>query len=316
MQPMFDGKQDKGDYITQAGLQDATNAALAQAKASGEFDGAQGPKGDTGEPGSTGPAGASGKDGLSINWRGEYTESANYKKNDAVSYDGSAYIMTSDSAIGAIPGIDDDWQLMAQKGNTGATGATGATGPAGAGLDVTGATVGQTVKISAVDSDGVPTAWAPVDMAGGGGWAPMDLVESQTLADGESVQYFLTGDYPEAHEMFVHFMSFCKTKDGADVATPTSFRLFWKANDAPDYGRLGMDIGNSVGTTTSERHVYIYLKRLYDGMITGKMFNSPSIGMLVNLSGKMPGTGMPGLKLTSSSGYVFEAGSTVEVYVR
>lgn len=36
-------------------------------------------------------------------------------------------------------------------------------------LNVTGATVGQTVKISAVDANGVPTAWVPVDMATGGG---------------------------------------------------------------------------------------------------------------------------------------------------
>ena len=56
--PLFDAKQPKGDYITQDGLQDATNAALAQAKASGEFDGAQGPKGDPGAAGPTGPAGA------------------------------------------------------------------------------------------------------------------------------------------------------------------------------------------------------------------------------------------------------------------
>lgn len=47
-------------------------------------------------------------------------------------------------------------------------GAQGPQGPAGAGLDVTGATVGQTVKISAVDEHGVPTAWVPVDMTAGG----------------------------------------------------------------------------------------------------------------------------------------------------
>ena len=35
-------KQPKGDYLTQDNLQSATNAALAQAKASGEFDGAAG----------------------------------------------------------------------------------------------------------------------------------------------------------------------------------------------------------------------------------------------------------------------------------
>ena len=40
----------------------------------------------------------------------------------------------------------------------------------GAGLDVTGATVGQTVKISAVDANGVPTAWVPVDVDVGLSW--------------------------------------------------------------------------------------------------------------------------------------------------
>ena len=78
--------------IAQSDLQAETNAALAQAKASGEFDGPAGPQG---------PAGTPGKDG--------------------------------------------------------------------AGMDVTGATVGQIAKIAAVDESGVPTAWSPVDMPGGGG---------------------------------------------------------------------------------------------------------------------------------------------------
>lgn len=37
------------------------------------------------------------------------------------------------------------------------------------GLGITGATVGQIAKISAVDENGVPTAWEPVDMPSGGG---------------------------------------------------------------------------------------------------------------------------------------------------
>lgn len=36
-------------------------------------------------------------------------------------------------------------------------------------LDITGATVGQIAKITAVDASGVPTAWSPVDMPTGGG---------------------------------------------------------------------------------------------------------------------------------------------------
>ena len=86
--------------IAQSDLQTATNAALAQAKASGEFDGPAGPQG---------PAGTPGKDG--------------------------------------------------------------------AGMDVTGATVGQIAKIAAVDASGVPTAWAPVDMPSGGGGGGREWVK-------------------------------------------------------------------------------------------------------------------------------------------
>lgn len=39
----------------------------------------------------------------------------------------------------------------------------------GVGMGITGATVGQIAKISAVDDNGVPTAWSPVDMPSGGG---------------------------------------------------------------------------------------------------------------------------------------------------
>lgn len=90
--------------IAQSDLQVATNAALALAKSSGEFDGATGPAGPQG------PAGAPGKDG--------------------------------------------------------------------AGMDITGAAVGQIAKIAAVDSDGVPTAWSPVDMPSGGGDEWVKVVEA------------------------------------------------------------------------------------------------------------------------------------------
>lgn len=92
--------------ISQDDLQAATNSALAQAKASGAFDGAAGPQG---------PAGAPGKDG--------------------------------------------------------------------AGMDITGATVGQIAKITAVDTDGNPTAWRPVDMPTGGGGETWELINEVTLGE-------------------------------------------------------------------------------------------------------------------------------------
>lgn len=94
-----------------------------------------------------------------INWRGEYSAQTAYNRLDAVSYEGSSYVFASDTpATGAIPGVDGEWQLMAQKGDSGTD----------LSLGVIGATVGQIAKISAVDANGVPTAWEPVDMPSGG----------------------------------------------------------------------------------------------------------------------------------------------------
>ena len=94
-----------------------------------ELKGADGSQGPAGAPGKDGAAGAPGKDGAPINWRGAWAETTKYSKLDAVSYDGSSYIFASDiPIIGAIPGIDEAWQLMTQKGNDGADGKPGAAG--------------------------------------------------------------------------------------------------------------------------------------------------------------------------------------------
>lgn len=58
------------------------------------------------------------------------------------------------------------------KGDTGPqgpTGPAGADGKDGAGMDITGATVGQIAKITAVDENGNPTEWEAADMPSGGG---------------------------------------------------------------------------------------------------------------------------------------------------
>lgn len=107
-----------GKKLDKTALPTAINDALTQAKASGEFDGEKGEKGDKGE---TGPAGEKGDTGP-----------------------------------------------VGPKGDTGPAGPKGADGEDGAGMDVTGAKVGQIAKITAVDSAGKPTGWEPVDMPSGG----------------------------------------------------------------------------------------------------------------------------------------------------
>ena len=126
--------------------------------------GATGAAGAKGETGATGPAGANGRDGAP-GPKGE----------------------TGPAGPKGDPGE------KGEKGDTGATGPQGEPGPAGkdgitpeivegelvtvpsAGggadpsLGITGAQVGQIAKITAVDTDGKPTAWEAVDMAGGGG---------------------------------------------------------------------------------------------------------------------------------------------------
>jgi hypothetical protein len=123
-----------------------------------------------------------------INWRGEWAEVTLYSKLDAVSYEGSSYIFASDTpATGATPGIDGEWQLMAQKGDSG-------TGHSR--LGVTGATVGQIAKISAVDENGKPTKWEPVDMPSGGGGGSSWTVHTSTTIP-EDVAYVQLDGLPE-----------------------------------------------------------------------------------------------------------------------
>ena len=124
-----------------------------------------------------------GAGGASVNWRGEWAEATLYSKLDAVSYEGSSYIFASDTpATGAIPGVDGEWQLLAQKGDSGTD----------LSLGVTGATVGQIAKITAVDTNGKPTAWEPVDMPSGGGdvW---EMIRDFTLTE-DVVQVTINSD--------------------------------------------------------------------------------------------------------------------------
>ena len=67
----------------------------------------------------------------------------------------------------ALKKLIDDLQKMIQEG--------------GSGIAVTGATVGQTVKISAVDESGKPTAWEAADFPSGGGNVDLTDEEYATL---------------------------------------------------------------------------------------------------------------------------------------
>ena len=62
------------------------------------------------------------------------------------------------------------------------------TGGTNISLNITGAAVGQIVKISAVDANGVPTAWEPIDIG-------EDIVVDTTLTqDGQAADAKITGE--------------------------------------------------------------------------------------------------------------------------
>jgi hypothetical protein len=86
--------------------------------------------------------------------KGAYDVATNYAVGDAVSYNGSSYVMYVDGPAGTTPTNTTYWQLLASKGDTGATGPTGpqgATGPAGQGVPAGGSTAQILSKIDGTD---------------------------------------------------------------------------------------------------------------------------------------------------------------------
>ena len=119
-----------------------------------------GKDGTDGAPGKDGADGAPGKDG---------TDGAN-GITPTIGDNGNWYLGTVDTG-------------KPSRGAKGDKGDTGADGKDGAGMDITGATVGQIAKITAVDMDGKPTAWEPVDMPSGSGGEVWEKVADITLEE-------------------------------------------------------------------------------------------------------------------------------------
>ena len=98
--------------------------------------GPQGLIGLTGPPGATGPQGPQGPQGpRGLTFRGAWLFTASYVTDDAVLFNGSAWLAKR-ANLNVSPAEGNDWTLFVQKGDTGATGPQGAQGPQGA----TGAT--------------------------------------------------------------------------------------------------------------------------------------------------------------------------------
>lgn len=102
-------------------------------------------------------------------------------------------------------------------------------------LGLTAATVGQTIKVKAVDASGVPTAWEPVDMVGGETW--------ELIAE-------IDVDVDAANDVFV-----------------------WEYKNLPNYKELLYRKVSLVGSTESDSGITISINNSlpqYSGMVYSK----------------------------------------------
>lgn len=94
--------------------------------------------------------------------------------------------------------------------------------PSGGGIAVTGATVGQTVKISAVDENGVPTAWVPTDFPSGGSGGEWKHIASVTLEETTAyIMQEISGSYDNVLIEFENLLRAEGNSGGINVSVNT-----------------------------------------------------------------------------------------------
>lgn len=162
-----------------------------------------------------------------------------------------AAIVSAGFAIYGMPATDYTgvWQLMAQKGDSGTD----------LSLGVTGATIGQIAKITAVDTNGKPTAWEPVDMPSGGGSTWVKVYDGSSIITEE-------------------ISSFEVELSKSDPMKEFQLWLKLSANTATDWGEIknidvtvnGEYIGYHIFTQRLDRYAEIYVERSLEAMTTSK----------------------------------------------
>lgn len=165
-----------GAKITITDKSGTTEAVVKNGK-----DGANGRDGADGQPGRDGTDGAPGRDGVD----GQPGKDGTDGITPTIGDNGNWFLGATDTGKPS-RGATGDTGPTGPQGIQGEQGAAGPQGPAGkdgAGMDITGATVGQIAKISAVDESGKPTAWVPVDMPGGSLSEEFELVFEDEITE-------------------------------------------------------------------------------------------------------------------------------------
>lgn len=147
------------------------------------------------------------------------------------------------------------------KGEKGDPGTAGADGKDGAGIDITGATVGQIAKIAAVDDTGKPTAWEAVDMPSGGGGGVTTLHINVTAVNKETKEATFTADktIEEMQQAAANGPIWCVVSFLAGVLSEEALTLgippVW-GGVAPTFGEVALPVHNEYGN-----NAFIYAVR-------------------------------------------------------
>ena len=139
-------------------------------------------------------------------------------------------------------------------------------------LNVTGATVGQTIKVKAVDGNGKPTAWEAVDMAAGDTWETL----AETTLEEESVPILDIGAMASSFSRLRFYFTFpiveSVEKINVSLAIPNN-------TTGPAYNVASINRGND----KSESWAFIdFYPLIYNGICYLSMIESAKVGVTNN----------------------------------
>ena len=146
-------------------------------------------------------------------------------------------------------------------------------------LGITGATVGQIAKITAVDTDGKPTAWEPVDMSGGETWeliAEIDF-DVDSANDVSVWEYNNLPNYKELAYRKVGLVSSTETASGLSISINgsefnfSSIHYAKKGEQSNGWGKIllfpfGWIHENSGSASLPTNHSFASLQVIYNAI--------------------------------------------------
>ena len=167
-------------------------------------------------------------------------------------------------------------------------------------LGITNATVGQIAKITAVDSNGKPTAWEPVDLPSGGGGEKWELIHQGTVGENGVSSYLVNTDmngntfslseFELTYTIYNPAGSSTQKSGGLGIngLTKSSFATNGAASSDDSYpGHIGSD--SKIDATKGVHMILKYEGSVVDGYLMMRGFSSgygyDSDGNIVSLSG-------------------------------